>query len=104
MNSTVLVAVISGAVALAVAALSYAFNKRRDREAEWRKLKLEHYKEFVAAISGVVGQRSTEQSHIRYADAVNSMVLVAPPKGASGTVRISRRDSYQQPDKIGAAA
>lgn len=79
MNSTILAAVISGAVALAVAALSYAFSKRRDREAEWRKLKLDHYKEYVAAMSGVVGQRSTEQSQIKYSDAFNSMGLVAPP-------------------------
>lgn len=79
MNSTILVAVISGAAALAVAALSYAFNKQRDREAEWRKLKLDHYKEYVAALSGVVGQRSTAQSQARYSDAVNSMVLIAPP-------------------------
>jgi hypothetical protein len=79
MNATILVAVISGAAALAVAALSYAFNKRREREADWRKLKLDHYKEYVTALSGVVGERSTAQSQARYSDAVNLMTLVAPP-------------------------
>jgi len=79
MNSTILIAVISGGAGLALAAVSHAFNKRRDREAEWRKLKLDHYKEYVAALSGVVGERSTAESQARYSDAVNSMVLIAPP-------------------------
>lgn len=79
MDATISVAIISAAAALAVATASYAFNKRRDREAEWRRLKLEHYKEYVAALSGVVGHRSTAESQTRYSDAVNSMVLVAPP-------------------------
>lgn len=59
--------------------MSYLFNKRREREAEWRRLKLDHYKEYVTALSGVVGHRSTDVSQTRYSDAVNLMTLVAPP-------------------------
>jgi hypothetical protein len=79
MDSTILVGGMSAVTAIVVAALSYAFNKRRERDAEWRKLKLDHYKEYVAALSGVVGQRSTAASQARYSDAVNFMTLVAPP-------------------------
>lgn len=79
MEGSVLVAVISSGAALAVAAMTYAFNKKREREAEWRKVKLEHYREYMAALSGVVGHRSNDQAQTRYSDAVNTMALVAPP-------------------------
>jgi hypothetical protein len=49
MDATIFVSVISATAAVAVAALSYAF-KRREREAEWRKLKLEHYKEYISVL------------------------------------------------------
>ena len=52
MNPIILVASIPAAAA--VAALSYLLNKRRERESEWQKLKLDHYKEYVLALSGVV--------------------------------------------------
>jgi hypothetical protein len=61
-----------------VAAPSYLFAKWREREAEWRKLKLDHYREFVAALSGVVGERSNAPAQGRFSEAVNAMVLVAP--------------------------
>ena len=79
MNTTILVAVISTATALIIAAMSYGFSKRQEREAEWRKLKLDHYREFIAAFSGSLGSRLTKASHERRADAVNLMTLVAPP-------------------------
>ena len=78
MEGSVLVAVISSGAALAVAAISYAFNKKREREAEWRKVKLEHYREYMAALSAVVGHRSNDTAQTRYSDAVNTMALVAP--------------------------
>jgi hypothetical protein len=49
-DTAVLAAIISGAVALAAAAVTYLLTKKRDREAEWRKLKLDYYRELVAAI------------------------------------------------------
>lgn len=75
MDGTALIAAVT---AISVAALSYLFTKRREREAEWRKLKLDHYKEFVAALSGVVGERSNAATQARFSDAINAMVLVAP--------------------------
>lgn len=72
------VAVISSIAAVIVAALTYLLAKRREREAEWRKLKLDHYKEYVAALSAIVGSRATEDLHGRYSDAFNALVLVAP--------------------------
>lgn len=51
MDTTILVASISTLTALAVAALTYSFNKRSEREGQWRRLKLDHYKEYVSALS-----------------------------------------------------
>ena len=81
MDSGTLVAIISTATAVVVAGvtagLTYLFTKLREREADWRKLKLDYYKEYVSALSGIVEGRDTPEGHIRYVDAVNSLTLVA---------------------------
>jgi len=65
-------------VGLAAAALTYLLAKRRERDAEWRRLKLDHYREFFLALSGIVEHRASPQAHARFADAHNSLNLVAP--------------------------
>lgn len=77
-------AVLSGAVAVAAAvvtaSLTYALTRKREREADWRKLKLANYTEYVAALSGnVEGRKITPEVQARYTDAVNTMGLVASP-------------------------
>lgn len=78
MNATLIVGFLSATTALVLAIGGYALNRKRDRESEWRKLKLERYQEYIAALSGIAGQRSTSEGQARYADAFNSLVLVAP--------------------------
>jgi hypothetical protein len=68
---------VSAFTALATVLVTSALNKRREHEADWRKLKLAQYQEYVAALSGVVAGRVTHEAQRRYADAVNSMALVA---------------------------
>lgn len=73
-------ALLTAATAITVASLTYHFGKRREREAEWRRLKLDHYKEFVSALSGAAGERAaTPANQVRMSDAFNAMILVAPP-------------------------
>jgi hypothetical protein len=79
MDGTVFTALVSGVVALGVVALSNYYGRKRDHEADWRKLKLEHYKEYLLALSRVVGRNSDATAQRRYADAANSLSLVAPP-------------------------
>lgn len=78
MQSSIIVAIISSATAVLVAACSYLFAKRREREAEWRKLMLEHYREYFSAMSGFTESRSTPDSMARYLDASNALLLIAP--------------------------
>lgn len=79
MDNAILVAILSGASALAAAALTYGLNKRRERETEWRRFKLEHYREYVGALSGITQHTITPDKRRRYADAANNLSLVAPP-------------------------
>ena len=78
MDAPIIVAITSAATALAVAVATYAFSRRRDREADWRKARLEHYREFIAALSGITGRRALAADQVRYSNAVNSLTLVAP--------------------------
>ncbi len=65
---------------LLVAVVTYVLTKKREHEADWRKAKLEHYREYVAALSAVVqGREITPSAQARYADAVNALTLVASP-------------------------
>ena len=77
METPVFVAVISGAASLVVAALTYLLTKTREREADWRKQKLEHYRELLEAISGIVDGDGTPDAQRRYAKATNVIGLVA---------------------------
>ena len=83
MNGALLTVLISGVLSISAAlgtvALTHYFGRKRDHETDWRKMKLEHYKEYVAALSGIVCG-SNAAAHRRYADAVNSLSLVASPK------------------------
>jgi hypothetical protein len=79
LETGVLTALISGAAAVLLAALTYMLTKRREQESAWRDLKLKHYQEYVTALSAVVGGRATIENRARYADAGNTLSLVAPP-------------------------
>jgi hypothetical protein len=84
MEGTIEIVSISGAFSiLAVIVtqiITYYSNKKRDHEADWRKIKLEQYKEYIAALSGTVHHPYDSVVQRRYTDAVNSMGLIAPPK------------------------
>ncbi len=72
-------AFIGAVAALLVAILTTTNNSRRDREADWRKLKLEIYREYVTAISGMVEGRADNSAQDRYLDASHSLMLIASP-------------------------
>ena len=80
MDTPVLVAVISASASIVVAAVTFLLTKRKEREAEWRKQKLEHYREFLDALSGVVGTDATREGQLRWARACNTIGLVASQK------------------------
>jgi hypothetical protein len=74
---TSVITVVGGLVA---AGTAYVFTKWREREAEWRREKRDHYKAFVAAISGITEGESTPSSQREFARACNNLNLVAPQR------------------------
>jgi biopolymer transport protein ExbB/TolQ len=78
MTVTILAALIASFGSIAVAGATYWFTKQRERDAEWRKEKLEHYKSFVIALSGTISGESTSEGQRAFARACNNLNLVAP--------------------------
>ena len=77
-ETAITVALISAGAAFVVApAISYYLTKKKEREADWRKYKFEQYKEFVTALSGIVGTDSTPAGNQRFAVACNTLNLIA---------------------------
>jgi hypothetical protein len=74
----VITAGVSAMAALIAVIITYALARRREHEADWRKLRFDQYREFIAALSGFTEGRATLEAHRRYTDAFNSMMLVAP--------------------------
>ncbi|MGE5493549.1 MAG: hypothetical protein ACM31P_20005 [Actinomycetota bacterium] len=78
MGAEIVTAVIGASGAVVLAGATYWFTKKREREAELRKEKLEHYKEFVASQSGIVGGDATPEGQKAFARACNNLNLIAP--------------------------
>ena len=78
MAAEVITAIIAASVAVILTGATYWFTKMREREAELRKEKLNHSKDFVASMTGVLpGQRTPDTARI-FAQACNNLNLVAP--------------------------
>jgi hypothetical protein len=71
-------AVIAASGATIIAGLTYWFTKQREREAELRKEKLEHYKDFVVCLSNIAGEEISLEAQRAYSLSCNKLNLVAP--------------------------
>ncbi|QNM98203.1 hypothetical protein [Chitinimonas koreensis] len=80
MEATILVAVISASAGIIISALTFFLTKWKEREAEWRKQKLESYKELISALSGIVDPAPSSAAKTRFAHIANHMLLVATPE------------------------
>jgi len=85
MSAEITTALIAASGAVVLAGASYWFTKKREREAELRKEKLEHYKDFVASLSGIVSGESTPEGQRAFSRACNKLNLVAPQVGRAQT-------------------
>jgi len=78
METAIATALIAFLGSLLVAVLTYWFTKQRERDAEWRKEKLAHYKAFIESLSGIVEGDSSPEGHKSFAKATNNLLLFAP--------------------------
>ncbi|MDC8757202.1 hypothetical protein [Janthinobacterium fluminis] len=76
--ATVIASFVGVIVATLTAVVTYATTKKREREAEIRKEKLEHYKEFMTSLSGVILGEDTPDGQRAFSRACNKLNLVAP--------------------------
>jgi hypothetical protein len=86
---------ISAVATICAVIVTYYLTKKKERDSEWRKLKFGQYQEFILALSGVVRERATREGQRRYADAVNSMSIVATPEILSALMNFQREISYK---------
>lgn len=91
----ILAALASGVFALVGVIVTSALAQRREHEADWRQTKIEHYQEYVTALSNIVSGRSTPAAQERYADAVNALALVASPQVLDAVDAFQREISYR---------
>lgn len=77
MGTSVIIVAISSMTAIIVAALTYYTTKQREREAEWRKEKLAHYRDYFAALAETIGPQVSEDARARYCIAFNTVGLFA---------------------------
>jgi hypothetical protein len=79
MDNTLIIALISLAGSLILASLTYWFTKRGEIRKEWRKDKINHYQELLAALSDLaVDGTNKDDANMKFARAVNTICLVAP--------------------------
>lgn len=81
MDKSVVAALIIGPLSfvggLATVALTNYFGRSRDREADWRKVKLETYREYFTAWSEAKLRAHDVAARCRYLNAANQLTLVA---------------------------
>jgi hypothetical protein len=78
MPAEIATAIIAASGAVILAGTTYWFTKKSEREAELRKEKLEHYKDFVASLSGIISGEFTADGQRAFSRACNKLNLVAP--------------------------
>lgn len=94
MAAEIITAFIAASGAVIVAGTGYWFTKKREREADLRKEKLEHYKEFVASLSGIIEGEATTEGQRAFSRACNKLNLIAPQSV------IEALQAYQQEIKV----
>jgi hypothetical protein len=103
LNSIVLPAILaalaSGVFALVGVIVTSRLAQRREHEADWRQTKIEHYQEYVTALSNIISGRSTSAAQERYADAANALALVASPAVLDAVHAFQREISYRNTER-----
>ena len=94
MSADIATALIAASGAVILAGATYWLTKQRERDAELRKEKLEHYKEFAVSLSGVIAGEATPDGQRAFALACNKLNLVAPQ------AVIEALQAFQQESKV----
>lgn len=78
-NESIIVAIITAAGSVLVAALTFYLTKRHELRVAWQQQKLNHYKVLLAALSDLaVDGTDKRDANMRFCLAVNTIALAAP--------------------------
>lgn len=82
-----------------MAALSFALNKRAERKTALQQRKLAHYQELLNALSDLaVDGIDKEKANQRFANAVNTIALVAPQHVIEALMRFHDEVKFSNPN------
>ena len=77
MNVEIKVAIIAGLVTFAATIIAYFLERRRERQLKELEFRFDRYKDFLAAFAEMGSSYKTHEAHLKLANAVNSMNLIA---------------------------
>src|SRR6185436_10130111 len=99
MAAEIITALIAASGAVILAGATYWFTKKRELDAELRKEKLEHYKDFIACLSGTITGESTPEAQRAFAKACNRLNLVAPQAVVKALQEFQQEIKVSNPSK-----
>jgi hypothetical protein len=100
METSIIVAIISASASVLVASLSFALNKRAERKAALQQRKITHYQELLNALSDLaVDGVDKEKANQRFANAANTIALVAPQYVIEALMQFHEEVKFSNPNK-----
>lgn len=100
METSIATAIITSGSAVLIAAFTFYLTKRYEIRREWRQKKLEHYKEFLSAISDLaVDGIDKDKANKRLALAANTISLVAPQNVITAWMNFHQEIKYSNPNR-----
>ena len=100
METGIIVAVIAAVASLLGAATGYWFSLWREQAGDWRKVKFEHYREFMTALQGVTGSDATPDGRKNFARSSTAIQLVASKQVVEALHALLSAVSESNPDRL----
>ncbi len=100
MDKTIIVAIISASASIIVAAISFVLNKRAERKTALQQRKVAHYQELLNSLSDLaVDGTDKDKANQRFANAANTIALVAPQYVIETLMRFHDEVKFSNPNK-----
>jgi len=100
METSIIVAIISASASVIVATLSFALHKRAERKTALQQRKTAHDQELLNALSDLaVDGTNKEKANQRFANAANTIALVAPQYVIDALMQFHDEVKFSNPNR-----
>jgi hypothetical protein len=100
MNDAVIVAIITAAASVVVAALTFYLTKRHELVVQLRNEKLNHYRVLFSALSDLaIDGTDKEAANMKFALAVNTIALAAPQEVIQALMEFHDEVKFSNPNR-----